>query len=558
MILRQFTTWAIVLGLSLPACAAERLGAISGYVRNAAGDPQMGAVVEILGVANRTIIVFSDGAGYYAASGLIPGLYSLKVSAPSFLPKSQERVGVRAGASIHVNFTLNTLLDALQLGPARTIPDDDDWKWTLRSVANRPILRVVNAPAPPAENQDRELTGNLSFVAGSTAEGYGSGSDMSTVFTLERGVLSDGHIAFSGDLGYGQTSPNANLRATFSNRMPDGSLPSLAITARRFAPSDPNLHNAAMQSIALSAADDLILDDVLELNFGSQLESIQFLGQMTTFRPYASADLHLSPNTVLRYQYTMSRPQSCSEKDLGPAAGGFTDSDPLLTVSRFSPQLERGHHQELSFSRQIGNTNLQLAGFYDRIGDTALTGAGQVTAAGGYLLPDVASGTFSYNGGELNTGGMRVVVQHNLSSDLTATVDYAFGGALELDRADVPLRSAQQWITTQRRQAVAAQFKGTIHRTHTQWITSYRWINGPALTPVDLFNSSPGQSDAFLNLVIRQPIPSMGFLPARMEALIDLRNLLAQGYIPVLAQDGHTVYLVQSARAVRGGLAFSF
>jgi len=40
--------------------------------------------------------------------------------------------------------------------------------------------------------------------------------------------------------------------------------------------------------------------------------------------------------------------------------------------------------------------------------------------------------------------------------------------------------------------------------------------------------------------------------------LIDLRNLLAQGYVPVLDQDGRTVYLVQSARAVRGGLNFTF
>ncbi len=558
MRLRQITTWAVVLGLSLPACAAERLGAISGYVRNAAGDPQMGAVVEILGVADRTVTVFSDGAGYYAASGLIPGVYNLKVTAPSFLPKSRERIGVRGGASIHVNFTLNTLLDAMQLGPARALPDDDDWKWTLRSVANRPILRVVNGPAPAAENQDHELTGSLAFVAGSTAEGYGSGSDMSTAFTLERGVLADGHITFAGDLGYGETSPDTSLRASFSNRMPDGSLPSLAITARRFAPSDPNLHNAAMQSVAVSAGDDLTFDDVLELNFGSQLENIQFLGQMTAFRPYASASLHLSPNTVLRYEYTTSRPQLCSEKDLGPAAEGFTDTDPRLTVSAFSPQLERAHHEELSFSRRIGNNNLQVAGFYDRIGNTALTGAGEVTATGGFLLPDVASGTFSYDGGELNTSGMRVVVQHKISPDLTATVDYAYGGALELDQPNLPLRSAQLWITTQRRQAVAAQFRASIHRTHTQVTTSYRWINGPALTPVDLFNSSPGQSDAFLNLVVRQPVPSMGFLPARMEVVIDLRNLLAQGYVPVLAQDGHTVYLVQSARSVRGGLAFSF
>ena len=42
------------------------------------------------------------------------------------------------------------------------------------------------------------------------------------------------------------------------------------------------------------------------------------------------------------------------------------------------------------------------------------------------------------------------------------------------------------------------------------------------------------------------------------RSIVDLRNLLAQGYIPVVAQDGQTVYLVQSARSVRGGVAFSF
>ena len=43
-----------------------------------------------------------------------------------------------------------------------------------------------------------------------------------------------------------------------------------------------------------------------------------------------------------------------------------------------------------------------------------------------------------------------------------------------------------------------------------------------------------------------------------MEAIVDIRNLLAQGYVPVLGRDGQTVYLVQSARAVRGGIAFTF
>jgi hypothetical protein len=73
-----------------------------------------------------------------------------------------------------------------------------------------------------------------------------------------------------------------------------------------------------------------------------------------------------------------------------------------------------------------------------------------------------------------------------------------------------------------------------------------------------MFNASPGQSDAFLNLFIRQPIPTLGFLPGHMEAIIDVRNLLAQGYVPVMGLDGQTVYLVQAARSVRGGVAFTF
>ena len=43
-----------------------------------------------------------------------------------------------------------------------------------------------------------------------------------------------------------------------------------------------------------------------------------------------------------------------------------------------------------------------------------------------------------------------------------------------------------------------------------------------------------------------------------MEALIDVRNLLAQGYRPFLSPDGRTLYLVQAARAIRGGVSFTF
>jgi hypothetical protein len=546
-----------MVALSLPAWAGERPGVISGYVRDASGTPQMGAVVEIAGSAARTLTVFTDVAGFFSAANLLPGVYLVKVSAPSFLPSVNEKVGLQPGTSLRLNITLTSLLNGFRVGPLRGTADDDDWKWTLRSVANRPVLRVFN-PATGAELVDHNLKASVSFLAGSAAEGYGSGSDMSTGFSVERSIFSVSRVGLKGSVGYGETLPSAVLRASYSHTLPDGSGPSVALTMRRFAPSDPSLHYAALQSLALNAADNFAVGDVVELKFGSELQTIQFLGHVTAFRPYGSVEVHASPNTLVEYDYATSVPSTRAEKGFDSTTSDLSEADPRISMVNFATRLERAHHQELSLSRRIGRNNMQVAVFSDRVANTALIGTGGVTAAGGFLLPDVSSGTFTFAGDTLNSRGLRLVLQRKLYSDLTATLDYACGDVLDLARPDVELQDAGRWISTQRRHALAAKFSGTMPRSHTRWIASYRWVNGPALTPVDMFNASPGQSDPYLNVFIRQPIPTLGFLPAHLEAVIDLRNLLAQGYVPVIGQDGQTVYLVQAARAVRGGVTFTF
>jgi hypothetical protein len=553
--LRKLGTWAIVLGIALPVWAAERPGAISGYVRNASGTPQMGAVVQILGSADREFTVFTNAAGYYIANDLLPGVYSLKVTAPSFLPAMREKIGLRPGASLSINLTLSTLLGVMELGPIRPLKDEDDWKWTLRSVANRPILRIFDDPAASTEKPDHQMRGTVSFLAGSAAGGYGTGSDMTTAFTLERSIFSDGHLAFSGDVGYGYGLPAAVVRSSYSHKLASGSTPSVGLTLRRFAPVDPNLHNAALQAITLSASDDFSVGDVLELKFGSELQTIEFLGHLNAFRPFGTADFHVSPNTVVEYSYTTSRPDPRSEKGFDSAPADLSESNPRVSMVGFTPRMEDAHHQEFSVSHREGKNNVQVAWFSDRIVNPALTGVGDVTSAGGFVLPDVTSGTFNFGGPKLDTSGLRVVVQRKFAADLAATLDYAYGGTLDLSRSDVSLQQAQQWISTVRRHALAAKLSGTVPGSHTRWIASYRWVNGQAITPVDMFNTSPGQSDPFLNIFVRQPIPAFG---GRMEALIDIRNLLAQGYVPVVGRDGQTVYLVDSARSIRGGVSFSF
>jgi hypothetical protein len=300
------------------------------------------------------------------------------------------------------------------------------------------------------------------------------------------------------------------------------------------------------------------LGDILELKFGSELQTIQFMGRVTAFRPFGSADLHLSPNTVVEYAYSTSQPDGRTEKGFDSAPADLSESGPRMSLSRFSPALEHAHHHELSVSRRVGKTNLQMAIYSDRVNDPALTGVGDVSSASGEVLPDVYSSSFTYRGRDLETHGMRLVMQRKIGSDLTATLDYGYGGVLELANSDVSVADAREFTTTRERHSFAAKMDGKLPGAKTQWTASYRWTSGQALTPVDWFNASPGQTDPYLSFFIRQPIPGTGFFPGHVEALIDVRNLLAQGYVPVMGTDGRTVYLVQSARSVRGGVAFTF
>jgi len=551
----------VVLGLALPAWCVDRTGTISGYVRNADGVPQMGAVVELLSSAAQSFTVFTNENGFYSASDLLPGTYNIKYSAAFFLPTFRDRVDLRAGGRILVNVTLGTLFDAVKMVPMRGPQEDDDWKWVLRSAANRPILRLVNtgtAVPGAGETEARsghEFKGSLSFVAGSASEGFGSTSDVNTGFSLERSIFSSDTIGVRGNIGYGSAAPASVLRASYSHKMSNGSEPELALTMRSL-PAPFAIPNGSLQALALTTSDSFALGDLIEMQFGSELQTIQFLGRVTAFRPFGSADVRLSPDTVVEYRYATSEPNDLLERGFESAPADLSEAQPRMSMVGYSPALEHAHHHELSFSHRMGRTDLQVAAYYDRVVDPALTGVGEFGTDGGMALPDIYSGTFSFQGNDLKTEGMRMVVERRLSNEITATMDLEYGGVLDMENPGTSLANAQQWIGTRDRESVAGKISGVAPKTKTHWVASYRWISGTALTPVDMFNASAGRADPYLNIFFRQPIP--GFFPGHVEALVDLRNLLAEGYVPVLGHDGHTVYLVQSARAVRAGLNFKF
>lgn len=558
--MRKLGYFVMAMGLVLPLWGGSRTATISGYVHDTQGVPQMGAAVDVVGSALQTLRVFTDDQGFFSATGLLPGTYNVKVSAAAFLPALREKVNVKAGAGILLNLTLTTLFDAVQFSPRNGNTESNDWDWVLRSTANRPVLRMLpdGSPVMVARANGPELKGTLSFLAGSPSQGFGSISDLSTGFNVEKSFFAADTLGLGGDVGYGSGVPNAVLRTSYKHQMANGSTPEIALTMRRLSTPGLGLRNADLQALALSTSDSVVLGDVLELKFGSELQTIQFMGKVNAFRPFGSINAHLSPDTVVTYSYSTSRPDRRVERGFESAPADLSETDPRMSMAGYAPALESAHHHEVAVSHREGKTSVQAAAYFDRVADPALVGVGEFSGSNGNVLPDPYSGTFTYQGRNLDARGMRVVLERQLISDISATVDYSFGGALELEGNDVTLADARNATALRYRHAVAAKLSGGVPCAKTHWMASYGWTSGRTLTPVDMFNSSAGQADPFLDFFIRQPLPGVASLQGHMDVVVEVRNLLAQGYVPVIGDDGRTVYLVQSARAVRGGVAFSF
>src|ERR1700744_3163317 len=154
---------------------------LSGVVRDSHGTPQIGAVVQLLrpdfSIALET---YTDEHGRYRIASILPGVYEIKASANLFLPTLREDLHLAGSSKLVVNLTLDTLYEAFRWLPAKARPADepkDDWTWTLRLSANRPLLRLLqDGPLVVVTNGDGkapELKARVTVRGGES--GFGDG-----------------------------------------------------------------------------------------------------------------------------------------------------------------------------------------------------------------------------------------------------------------------------------------------------------------------------------------------------------------------------------------------
>src|SRR5438270_4030495 len=145
----------------------------------------------------------------------------------------------------------------------------------------------------------------------------------------------------------------------------------------------------------ISSSDSMTVAGFIDLSYGADLQSMEFANRVTAIRPHGSINVHLSPNMVVEYRYATSEPDTRATKGFDTAPADLSESGPRMALAQGQPVVERAGHHEISVSRRMGDTRVQMAAFLDRVHHLVLTGAGDPTSYSDDVLPDVYSGTFS-------------------------------------------------------------------------------------------------------------------------------------------------------------------
>lgn len=553
-----------------PLAADSRMGRISGVVFDESGVPQMGATVVIAShslIASAPLHLFTNGRGRFVSSTLPSGAYTVRVTLAGFLPTLRPDVQVSSHQTTSLQIQMGSVFTGLI--ELRRRPDqqsnDGDWGWVLRAAAaTRPILRWQDANSSPSASTSDPFTetelrsdkwhSRLDVSSGMRPGSANSFSDSpATAVAYQEGVGAGGQLLLAGQFSYESESPNGGFAAIWlpTGDTKNGPVSSAVVRQSRLGPNGPILRGVRFDQQGVVA-----LDDNITIRYGAEYLLTSLNNAMTDgVRPRAEVAFQLAPHwqasvLVASRPWPSQSPEAATP--LESAVDSF-DAFPTMLFHNGKPVLEGGWHEELAVERLLRNNGrVMVAAFHDRSSNMAVYGQG-TPANNSEFLQDFLSDGFAYDSGNADSFGMRAAYQQKLSDELSATLVYAWAGALAPLTQMAPDSDLRDILATRQLNSVAASVSSHLPLVKTQVTAGYKWLSGMAVSRQDEFGEAYFGLDPYFNLVLRQPIPCMH----HMQAVADFGNLLAQGYVPLTTRDGHVI-LVSAYRTFRGGVSVQF
>ncbi len=566
----EFVLLTLLLGVTGRGLAADH----GGVVRDAKGVPQMGALVQIFSPdAAVRVTTFTDLQGRYLVAKLLPGMYGVRASASLFLPVSREHLQLQADRRAIVDLTLSGLFDEPGWLPAKSKgPDEpkDDWNWTLRSSANRPILKLSDDDIfLGSASRERSPAGDrtsakIEIVSPSTSFGHGSAR---VSLHAERVHANRSRVAVSSFAGKAKTPASeevpTGVSTTFERRLGLAGM----VASKVAYEAHPEIVGGAsdgsgLRVVTVSSAERFALGDLAQIEAGTRVLAVSGSGLTLVTRPFLSVTANPGSWWTVRYSLATARDNQNYDDAI------YRDADlPVAISGQSSGEFEMGIHQEVAVSHRSDATVLELAFYADALDRISVSGGGDHLEAGDSfqgsnlaspeMLADRSNGSFQALSGGYQNSGMNLLIARALGSGAWVTLQYCSGTAMAPSETHrTALSGGLPLLQARRSQAATLSVKASVARTGTKVRTTYRWQPDLLVTPIDPYDVLPGGD--FLSFHLRQPLNFGGILPEGVELTVDGSNLLDQGREPFVGRSGSPMYLASTPASLRAGVVFSF
>ncbi len=592
--LRRLGITALLLGsfcAARPAFAAAPSalsGAIYGEVENPTGIVQMGATVLLYNGSDQLVRqALTNAQGRFAFDALLPGVYSLRVLLASFVPAERRNISVLPSTENRLQIHLSSVFSTVDLTPssARGTLMNDDWKWVLRSSqSTRPVMRFL--PDPPSSSSSNSLSSALSNTSGVLKLSAGDGEslttglqqDVGTAFAVATSLGGTGRLQFSGDLGYAANSgaPAGGIRTSFSKPVGVGSSPEVVLTMRQLSLTPRSGTGVAvgtdsapvLRTMSLAFVDKAQISDVLTVDYGFDMQTISYVDRLNYMSPFLRATWDAGGAGKLRLAYSSgAQPAELLARD--SAEPGSFDPDlaalavfPRISLSDSHVAVERTQNMEIGYEAVAGSRTFSIGAYHEAVSNAAFMLSAPVNfVPAGDLLPDLNSSSSIFNVGSYQRNGYTAGVAQRVGDNMEIGVAAGRTGALlapgQAMGAYTDVQDLRSGIHYGQRAWATVRASVRIPKAGTKIITDYGWTDFSALMPTHVFLTERVTQDVGWNVYVRQPLPLFPGMPWRLEMTADLRNILAQGYLPLGTGTARSV-LTNSPRAVRGGLSFIF
>ena len=558
-------------------------GQILGEVRNANGVVQMGAVVSLYNRYDELLRRgLSNQDGKFVFDGLTPDVYSIRVSLASFVPAFRRNISVLAGSDNLLRIQLASALSTIELVPLNS-PEgaliSDSWKWVLRSShATRPVLRLLPQTSSSRSSMASLFSDTSALVKVSAGDGDpfgGASQDLGTAFVLATSVNGTSKVRVSGNVGYAASGfPSAGFRTSYRRDDQTGEGPQLALTVRQiYLPSlmgsgGLGSDTPALRTASISSYDKMDILDIIHLEYGASLESISLLGRINHVNSFARATYDLGGTSAVKLAVSSgSQPVELladgTQQDLNQSLNG--DLAALGQVQRISRRdnqaaVERNKVIEAGYQAVKGSRTYRASVYAEEVSDAAFLMSGESGFMdSGDLLPDLSSLGTIFDVGDYRRVGYSASVTQALGDRVKVSVAAGRTDGLRIqespDALPVNGDALRSEIRNTPRPWVAVEADASLPVTGTHLASSYGWADPSVLMPIHV--SLTGRTDQQIgwNIYARQPLPTLGGM--HLEMTVDLRNLLAQGYVGIQS-NGRRAVLTNAPRAVRGGVSFIF